>query len=317
VTRFDYFRPAGLVQACEFLSAHSGWAKVIAGGTDLLIAVRRGQWPPAGSRGAEEQGAVPIDNLSPERTRAWVVDVSCLQELRGIRDHEGLIVSIGAACTHTQVAESTEIKRFAPMLAVASESVGSVQIRNRGTIGGNIMNASPAADTLPALVALDARAVLVSPSGTRELAVAELVTGPYRTCAREDEILARVEFQKLPQGARMAFTKLGRRSSMAIARLSCAVALVPGPDGTVREARISAGAAFPRPVRIGAAEEVLVGRVPDAEAAREAGEKAALEMVRVTGVRWSTDYKHPVLSTLVARTIMKCLGREEGSAWAR
>ena len=189
-----------------------------------------------------------------------------------------------------------------------------MQIRNRATLGGNIMNASPAADSLPALAVHEAVCVLRSQrGGERRLRLGELVTGPYCKCARPDELLVAVELEG-GSGWRQSYMRLGRRQAMTISRLIVAV-LMRFEGSTVADVRISAGAAFPSPRRIEPAERALLGAPFSRAAAREAGEAAAEEMVRVCGIRWSTRYKQPVLAALVERAVRQCAAKEGLDEW--
>lgn len=305
----DLYRPASLEDALRYMSECAASAekalpaqatraqmrvRPIAGGTDLLISARQ---------------------ASPEELAGWrVMDISHLTEITGIC-RDGDCVCIGAAATHTDIERSEAICEAAPLLAEAVRSIGSLQIRNRATLGGNIMNASPAADSLPALAALGAVATLASLRGTREMPIGELVTGPYRTAAAFDELLVGVRFEALEPGEQSAFIKVGRRRALAISRLSAAVAVGFGPGAKVCDIRISAGAAFPAPCRITRAEQAALGKPYSVELAEEAGRAAAEEMVRASGVRWSTEYKKPVLAAIVARAIRQCAAKEGVDVW--
>jgi CO/xanthine dehydrogenase FAD-binding subunit len=302
VIRMEFYRPSSLDDALRYLSecaqAQGSPARPIAGGTDLIVSARH-----AATAGPAEQPA------------GWrVVDISGLPEISGICA-QGDEVCIGAATTHTEIEESGVIANEAPFLAEAAATIGSRQIRNRATIGGNVMNASPAADTLPPLVALDATATLASVRGRRAVPVAELVTGPYKTVAAPDELLVDVRFRALEPGAQSVFIKVGRRRALAISRLAAAVAVLFDSDAKIVDTRISAGAAFPTPCRIGQAEQVLLGNVYSAELAEQAGHEAAHAMVRASGVRWSTEYKQPVLSAIITRAIRQCAAKEGVDVW--
>ena len=284
---FEYLRPLSLGEACDLLSRHGGCAKVMAGGTDLVVALRE-------------------ENLRLKGLQ-YVMDLSHIPELAYIREEEGTI-RIGALATHAQVAVSPAIRRHAHLLAQACSQVGSPQVRNRGTLAGNIANASPAADTVPALVALQARVTLMSSRGSRELSVAEVLAGPYRTNLAADEIIAGISFKKLPPSAGSAFLKIGRRWAMSIARLNVAVVIDLDEGCVVREARIVPGGALPVAAKLPAVEEMVRGQVLTEGLAQAAGEKAGQEMVGLSGIRWSTEYKLPVLAVLVRRSILQAGG---------
>ncbi len=282
---FNFIRPKTLGEVLDFLAEKGEKAKIVAGGTDLLVELR----------------GIPPGGKGPE----WVVDISGLPELKGIRE-EGEIITVGSGVTHREVHTSDLIREGAPLLAAASATVGAAQHRNIATIGGNIMNASPAADTVPALIALEAEAVLKSREGERAGKLSEIFVKPYQTDASPGEILTAVRFRRLPAGAKSAFVKLGRRNALAISRMNVAVVLFL-EDGTVREARIAPGSATPMPERFAEAEAVLLGRKPSEEILRSAGAAVAAEMVERSGRRWSTPYKEPVIAALTARALREAL----------
>lgn len=298
----EVYRPTTLGDALSYMADHPG-ARPIAGGTDLLVALRARGVGGGGGGGGQGAGG---DKLA-------LVNISGISELRGVRLDGGRLV-VGAATRFAELAESPVVAGAAPVLAAAAARVGSVQIRNRATLGGNIMNASPAADSLPALAVHGAVCVLQSArGGQRRLGVGELVTGAYATAARLDELLVAVEMGDC--GAwRRSYIKLGRRQAMAISRLAVAV-LAQFEANVVRDVRIAVGAAFPAPGRVSVAEEAVRGAVYSRGGARAAGEAAAEEMVRVSGVRWSTRYKQPVLAALVERAVRQCAAEEGIDSW--
>ena len=282
---FDYSAPGSVAEVCQILAEHGPDAAILAGGTDLLIESRR----------ASMQAKL-------------VVDISGITELDGIHEVEGGI-TIGPLTTHTDLLRSGVLQKHAPLLTSAAAAIGSAQIRNRGTIGGNIMNAAACADTLPPLVALGAIITLESRSGTRELDLTRLIVRPYVTVAKPNEILTSIRFPKLPTDARGAFIKLGRRNALSISRLNVASILRVGNDGRITEARIVPGAAFPVWKRITAAEQMLIGEKPGGTLFAEAGRKVSELMVEETGRRWSSEYKEPVLAVLVRRALEQCASR--------
>ncbi len=287
---FDYYAPETIAEACALLKEIGAGAKVLAGGTDVLIEMRKGtQEPPKA-----------------------VVDIARIAPLRGIEE-AGDSVIVRPLTTHTEILRSRVIAAYAPLLHDAAAGIGSPQIRNRGTIGGNIMNAATCADTVPALVALGARTKLQSSQGERILSLSEFFARPYVTAAHRNELLVEIRFPKLPQHARSCFIKLGRRNALSISRLSVAVILFPGKDGTIEEARIVPGAALPVWQRISDAESLLIGKSPSRELFEEAGKKVSEAMIGFTGRRWSTEYKEPVIAVLVRRALEFCAGVQEGT----
>jgi CO/xanthine dehydrogenase FAD-binding subunit len=283
---FNFIKPRTLNEALEFLAEKGEETKIIAGGTDLLVELRG---IPAGEKGPD-----------------WVLDISSLAELQGIRE-DGEEIVIGSGVTHRDIHTSELIREAAPLLAAASATVGAAQHRNIATIGGNIMNASPAADTVPALIALEASAVLRSREGERVRPLSGIFVKPYQTDAAPGEILTAVRFRRLPAGANSAFVKLGRRNALAISRMNVAVVLFLR-DGAIAEARVAPGSATPMPERFAQAEKILIGQKPSEELFRSAGAAVAAEMIDRSGRRWSTPYKEPVIAALTARALREALG---------
>jgi xanthine dehydrogenase iron-sulfur cluster and FAD-binding subunit A len=290
---FDYIAAQTIAEACSVLAGHGPELSILAGGTDLLIELRR----------------------ATTKAPKVVLDISSVPELGGIEENDGSI-TIKPLATHTELAHSDLLRQFAPLLGAAAAVIGSPQIRDRGTVGGNIMNAAACADTVPPLVALGAMVTVQSKAGSRELALADLFVKPYQTKAKPDELLTAIRFPKLPLGARSAFIKLGRRNALAISRMSVAAVLQIGSDGRIVEARIVPGAAFPTWKRVPEAEQMLVGQKPEAKLFAAAGQKVSEEMIKATGRRWSTEYKEPVIAVLVRRALERCMLRANTGAVA-
>jgi CO/xanthine dehydrogenase FAD-binding subunit len=284
---FEYIGCESVEAACGLLDARAGKARILAGGTDLLLELRR-----------------------PGQCPETIVDISRIASLRGISSGEGEI-RIGPLTTHAEISRSDVLRCRAMFLAMAAGVIGSPQIRNRGTIGGNIMNAAACADTVPPLVALGARLTLRSLQGERVVAIDGFFEKPYRPLARETEVLTLIRFPGVPENSRTVFVKLGRRNAVSIARLSVAALVARDSNGKITEARIVPGAATPVWKRVTEAEEILIGQKPSASLFTEAGRKVSECMVRMTGRRWSTEYKEPVLSVLVRRALETCCREEE------
>jgi len=287
--RFNYYRPASVKEACELLNQYQGEAKVIAGGTDLMVQIRDEDKKIAGMK--------------------VVIDISHINELRYIQEEDN-VIHIGTIVTHDQIYNSPMLRTAAPLLSEACNTVGSPQIRHRGTIGGSICNASPAADPVPALVALNAKVKLESVRGERVVPMVEIFEKPYKTNIAPDELLTEVSFKRLPGSARTSFIKLGRRKALAIARMNVAVVLVLDENDVITEARIAPGSVLPKPGRVSEAEAILVGQKPTAELFESAGKKVAEVMVEKSGIRWSTPYKEPVIAVLTRRALDQALGVE-------
>jgi len=280
-SEFAYTSPSSLGEALEILKDYGERACVIAGGTDLMIAIREG-----------------------ELRAELLVDISRIPELQFIAE-EGNQICIGPLVTHGELASSALIKKRASVLGRAANSVGSPQIRNMGTIGGNIINASPAADTIPALVVLGAQVVLKRKGGEeRNLPITDFYLGPYKTVIGPQELLTKITFAKLDDGWKSSFIKLARRKALAISRINIAVlAKMDGIRG--KEVRVSVGSSTPTPCTMEKAEAVLRGAVPSATVIEEASRIVAEEMVARSGVRPSTEYKRPAVQGLVKRALQE------------
>ena len=283
---FDYIAVETIAEACSVLAGYGTELTILAGGTDVLIELRRGT----------------------TKAPKVVLDISGVPELHGIEEADGTI-TIKPLTTHTELVRSELLRQFAPLLGSAASAIGSPQIRDRGTVGGNIMNAAACADTVPPLIALGATVTLQSKGGSREMPLADLFVKPYQTKAKPGELLTAIRFPKLPAGVRSAFIKLGRRNALAISRMSVAAVLQIGRDGRIAEARIVPGAAFPTWKRVLEAEQMLVGHKPEAKLLAAAGQKVSEEMIKVTGRRWSTEYKEPVIAVLVRRALEQCASK--------
>ncbi|MEW6376936.1 MAG: xanthine dehydrogenase family protein subunit M [Thermodesulfobacteriota bacterium] len=285
---FDYKIPKTLQEACDLLWDPHGRAKVIAGGTDLVIALRNGDSKPEG-----------------------LIDITHIPELRRIDEKDG-VITIGAAVTHSEIASSPLIKKYGKVLSDAASMIGSAQIRNLGTIGGNIVNASPAADTIPPLMVLDAVGKVVSKDGEKEVPLHQLFKGPYQTNLGPDELLVQVIFEKLPSSARMSFIRLARREAMAIARMNVAVVLQMEKEKVrIGDIRISVGSVTPTPQRMSDAEAILKGESLNEELLKMASKKVSQAMIQRSEVRPSTPYKKPVIEALFMRAMKNSLEEEE------
>jgi CO/xanthine dehydrogenase FAD-binding subunit len=285
IPSFDYRAPGTLEEACDLLGEFRERAKIIAGGADLVIGLRNG-------------------DVRPE----CLIDVTRIETLRKIEEKDGMIL-VGAGATHAEIASSALVKRYGEALCLAASWIGSPQIRNLGTVGGNIVNASPAADTVPPLMVLDAVGKIVSKEGVREVPLGQLFKGPYQTSLGPDEILHQIRFSKLPAGARCSFIRLARREAMAIARMSVAV-VIQMEKGVIDDIRISTGSITPVPQRMTEAETLLKERAPSEEGVRLASQRISEAMIRQSGIRPSTSYKRPVIEALFVRAMRKVLGRE-------
>jgi len=278
-SRFGYYRPGSLSEALGFLGRHGTETAIVAGGTDLMISARSG-------------------DLQCE----YVLDVSRLEELRAVEVGDG-VLTIGSAVTHAEIAAHPVIRELAPVLAKAANCVGSTQIRNMGTIGGNIANASPAADTVPPLMVHNARVAVKSASGDRIEPLGDFIGGPYVTMLKPGELIAKILLEPMRNGYGHSFQRIARRKALSVARMNVAAVGLTDSDGLIQELRLSVGSVTPRPCRMTAAEEVLRHNKPDKDLFWEAAEKVSHEMVRWSGIRPTTEYKRPAVEGLVYRAL--------------
>lgn len=284
----NYLRPKNLTELTRTLSDASAATQFVAGGTDVLVESRQ-------------------PYFSKPQT---LIDLSRVDELKSISETNGLI-RIGAMATHSEIIAQPLIQRQAPLLAQACAEIGSQQIRNRGTLGGNICNASPCADTVPPLLALDAQVEVLNEQGLRRVAMQEFFVKPYQTVLQKNEVLTAVYFPPLPDGYGSAFYKLGRRKALAISRINMAAVLKTNHHGIIEEVRLAPGSVFPVWKRVAAAERFLTGKKITDQNFMQAGQITAQEMIKISGRRWSTPYKEPVVAALVKRVLLMAAGLEE------
>ena len=281
---FEYKAVHSVEEAVSVLAEYGSDARILAGGTDLLIELRK-------------------QNV---RTPKVILDISFIKELRDIVSPNGTI-ALRPLVTHSEIVNSKVVQQDASLLTSAASVIGSPQIRNRGTVGGNIMNAATCADTVPPLIALGAKITLNSKSDSRQIDLADLFVKPYQTKAKPEEVLTEINFPKLPANTKSSFIKLARRNALAISRLSVAAILTQDKNGKIIDARIVPGAALPVWRRVTKAEKLLVGEKPSKELFTAAGQKVSEVMISHTGRRWSTEYKEPVIAVLVRRALEACL----------
>jgi len=271
-----YQAPASVDEAVAILGGDTG-ARVLAGGTDLLVQVR------GGSR----------------RPSAWV-DVKRIPDLMRL-EVGASEVRIGAAVPCAEIFEHVELKRRLPGLAEAADLIGSTQIQGRATLGGNLCNASPAADTTPALIAVGARCVIAGPDGEREIPAEELAASPGETTLQRGELLGAVRVPNPPPRSADAYLRLIPRSEMDIAVVGAGVALTLAEDGSCSAARVVVGAVAPTALLVPEAAAALVGSRVD-EATLEAVAQAASAVARpIDDKRGTVDYRTKVVGVLAKR----------------
>ena len=280
-----YEAPDTLEAAAKLLASESGEARVLAGGTDLLVQMRS-------------------DIVSP----VLLVDIKRIAETRRIAE-EGGGFRIGAAVTGAELKEHAALRAALPGLVEAANLIGSTQVQGRATMGGNLCNGSPAADSVPALIAVGAKASIVGPGGRRELPVEDVMVGPRRLALKKGEIIASFLVPK-PQGKSAdAYLRFIPRTEMDIAVVGCGVALSLDGSGQCTAARVSLGAVAERPLLVEAAGKALVGTSCD-EAAMKALESAARAACRpIDDKRGTKEFRIDVAGVLARRTAAIALER--------
>jgi carbon-monoxide dehydrogenase medium subunit len=277
---FELLMPKTLPEALQVLGERAGDAMPLAGGTNLLVDMRAGA-----------------------RRPGVLVNIPALAELRGIRRENGWI-AVGGAVTIAELLDSPLIADQAPVLRQGAAVLAGPLVRNRATLGGNLANASPAADTAPPLLVLGAEVELASAQGRRRLPLETFFTGPRRTVIQPGELLVAVRWPLPAPGAGGAFRKLALRRADAVAVVSVAVMVVCDGAGTCTGARIALGAVAPTPLRAHAAEAALQGqRVSSAEARAEAARLAAEATCCIDDVRAAASYRARVTDVLVQRLL--------------
>ncbi len=282
--RFSYVRAESVPHAVTLLNTPGVRSRVLAGGTDLVLLARENH---------DLCDRVVDITLVPE-----------LHEIRRVQSEQGDRVTIGAAASFSEITASALIRETAPLLAEACHSVGATQIRNMGTLGGNVANAAACADSLPALVCLDALAHVTTPSGDMTWPVAEFVTRPNRTLLPPGGLLTMLSYLVPAPGSRGVFLKLGRRNAMAISRLTVAALGRMDEQGRIAEIRVVPGSATPHIHRFAQTEAHMLGHEPTAALCEEAGQAAVAEMLEITGKRWSSEFKEPALQAMVTRALL-------------
>jgi CO/xanthine dehydrogenase FAD-binding subunit len=276
---FDYVRAGTCDEVVDLLEEHGEAAQLLMGGTDLFVRMRDG-------------------SVRPQ----MVVDVKHLSGMRDILYDEEAGLTVGAAATMNQIACHPDVRAHYPLLAEAANSVGSYQLRNRATIGGNLCNGSPCADTALATLALEGRVVLHGTAGVREIPVRDFFRGPGETALRAGEMMTAIRYPLPPAGAVGQYLKLGRSRAGDLAIVS--VALLGFPDGAAPSGcrfRVALGSVAPVVLRATEAEEVLAESAPGEETFTLAAEKAMEAADPIDDVRASAAYRSAMVRNLTRR----------------
>jgi len=279
---FDYYAPDSIGEACQLLAQFGAKAKLISGGTDVLVKMKN-------------------ELLAPE----VLVSIKNLEELKKIEYVAGKGIVIGARAKHNDLVFSELLAKKYPSIPGAAKQMAHNQIRNSGTIGGNIVNAVPSADLPPILIALSATVNIAGTKGSRSLALEDVFTGPNTTCLAPDEIITEVI---IPDGKMTGSTymKFGLRAAgaLAVAGVASAVCI---ENGVIKDARIVMSAVGPTPMRAKKAEGFLKGKKVSDDLLAEAGKIAAEECKPIDDYRASAEYRRNLVSVFTKRSLRKAI----------
>lgn len=277
---FTYLAPQTLSEALGLLEKYKGKTKLLAGGTDLLVRMKE-RW------------------IVPE----YLISLNRIPDLNYIRYEEGRGLRLGALTTHQAVSDSSLIKAKFNLLAKACRKIATPQIRNRGTIGGNLCNACPSADTAPPLLALDAKLKLLSSKGEKVVPLNEFITGPFTTQLKEGEILAEIQVPDLLPRTAGDYHYLTKITEVDETLVGAAVLITIDSDGICQEVRIGLGSVDQAPMRAVQAESVLRSKKVSAELISEAARHAAAEV----NPRSRAPYRREMTEVMVRRALSQAL----------
>ena len=286
---FELHHPATIAEAVALAGRLAPGARFVAGGTDLVIQINRKKTAPA-----------------------HLIDLGRLPGLAGIAvTADGY--ELGPLTTYRTVERHPAFQGPLMALVEAAGVVGGHQVRNIATVGGNLVNASPAADFVPPLLALDATLVISGSTGSRLVPLRDFILGPGATALAAGEMITAIRFARLPAGSATAFLKEGRRRAMEISVVCVAACLtLDGAGVRCVSARLALGAVGPKTLRAAAAEAALAGRIADQAGFRAAGILAADACAPISDVRASAEYRRHLVAVLVERALLRCMERISG-----
>ncbi len=280
---FELYEPESIEDASRLLAKFRGKGRVLAGGTDLLLELKRGQL-----------------NL------AAVISLKKIKGLNKIRFTRKEGLRIGAMVTWSQLLESKPVSRNYPLLRKAAEKMGSMQIRNVATLAGNLAHASPAANGPIPLLVYEATCVIQGPNGRRVIPVEKIFGGVKKNSLRRSEILTEILVPLPPPGARGTYYKFGLRQAMDLAVVGVGT-LVRTKNGVFDEVRIALGSVAPKPFRVKKAEKLLKGKRIEDRLIRDVSEAAVVESAPITDIRASKEYRIELIKELIYRAINESL----------
>ena len=288
--RFEYLEARSLRQAIGMLQRHGERARIVAGSTDFLVRWRAGFWHPD-----------------------YVVNIQHVPGLNRVAYSRRNGLRLGALVTIQTLEQHPAIRQHYPALAAAAASFAGVQVRNLATVGGNICNASPSGDTLPALLAYGAECRLSGPDGHRQAPLDQLFAGPGQTVLAHDEVLTEVTLPAPLPNTGSLYIKHSPRAAMDIATVGVASAITVDRSGVCTDARIALGAVAPTPLRAQAAEEYLRGSKLDAESFQGAAAAAMAQAAPIDDVRGTAGYRRQMVGVLTRRTLEQATAAASGN----
>ena len=281
--RFDYLEPKTIEEAVSLLSKYDGRAKVIAGGTDLMVEIRNKAIKPG-----------------------YVVDIAGISGLDYIKYNNKQGLRIGALTTIRALETSTEVQHRYPVISQAASQLGSVAIRNVGTIGGNLCNAAPSAEMAPPLIALGARVKIRAANGERIIPIEDFFTGPGQTVLKPNELVTEIQVPDLPPRSGGVYIKHSIRKAQDLAIVGVGAITTMDKD-VLSDVKIALGAVAPTPIRAKKAEEILKGKKPESDLLEKAGLAASQEASPIDDVRGSAEYRRKMIRVLVKRAIKQAV----------
>jgi len=284
IPEFEYLSPQSLPEACALLAQYGESAKVLAGGSDLLVKMKDGLMKPA-----------------------YLVSLKNLDSLKAVRYENGTGVVIGALATHNEVMTNPILQERYRSVCEAAHTMAADQIRNIGTVGGNLVNAVPSADLPPILIALNAKARIVGPRGERAILLEDFFLGPGKTVLGSGEILTEIFIPDQPTTG-SNYIKFGLRRAGALAVVGVASSVTVS-DGLCRDVRIVLGAVAPTPIRAREAETILREKKISQELMDEAGKVAAAESKPISDIRGSIEYRRNLVNVLTKRSLKAAIER--------
>lgn len=283
--RFEYLEPASLEEAITLLEHYDGRAKVIAGGTDLVVQMRKGE-------------------IKPQ----YIINIARLPGLDYISfsDKEGL--KLGALTTIRALEDSQELQQSYPAIPLMASQMATPGVRSMATLGGNLGNAAPSADTAPILIGLSAQAKIVGPEGERTVQLENFYTGPGSTCLGKGELLREIQMPVPPPHTGAVYLKHGARGAADLAIVGVATVITLEPKGEVcREAKVVLAAVAPTPIRAFQAEAILRGKKIDEKIIEASAQAASGEARPITDVRAPASYRREMVKVFTRRAIRQAL----------